>query len=203
VSVTALPSHVQELADRVATGHGVEVLELTLRGQGRGRVLSVILDAEEPVEADVVEQVSKDLSRALDQADPVPGSYTLQVSTPGLSRPLHTARDFRRQRGHEVSIIRDRTPTTRDVGDRGDGGAGGSGEAASARDGEPAGRPGDAASARDGEGRGAGTVRQGGTSPIQGVVVDADDEAVVLDVDGSQVRVPLSEVVRGKVVLPW
>jgi ribosome maturation factor RimP len=201
--VTALPSHVQELADRVATGHGVEVLELTLRGQGRGRVLSVILDAEEPVEADVVEQVSKDLSRALDQADPVPGSYTLEVSTPGLSRPLHTARDFRRQRGHEVSIIRDRTPTTGDVGDRGDGGAGGPGEAASARDGEPGGRPGDAASARDGEGRGAGSVRQDGASPIQGVVVDADDEAVVLDVDGSQVRVPLSEVVRGKVVLPW
>jgi ribosome maturation factor RimP len=102
VSVTALPSHVQELADRVATGHGVEVLELALRGQGRGRVLSVVLDAEEPVEADVVELVSKDLSRALDEADPVAGSYTLEVSTPGLSRPLQTGRDFRRQRGHEV-----------------------------------------------------------------------------------------------------
>jgi ribosome maturation factor RimP len=164
VSVTALPSHVQELADRVATGHGVEVLELALRGQGRGRVLSVVLDADEPVEADVVEQVSKDLSRALDQADPVPGSYTLEVSTPGLSRPLHTSRDFRRQRGHEVSIVRD------------------------AGDGAPE-------DAGDGRGSAAGSVR--------GLVVDADDEAVVLEVGGSQVRVPLSEVVRGKVVLPW
>jgi ribosome maturation factor RimP len=171
VSVTALPSHVQELADRVATGHGVEVLELTLRGQGRGRVLSVILDADEPVEADVVEQVSKDLSRALDQADPVPGSYILEVSTPGLSRPLHTGRDFRRQRGHEVSIVRGAAPEARD----GDG-----------RDPEDA----------DGD-------RGSPTGPIQGVVVDADDEAVVLEVGGSQVRVPLSEVVRGKVVLPW
>jgi ribosome maturation factor RimP len=174
VSVTALPSHVQELADRVATGHGVEVLELTLRGQGRGRVLNVVLDAEEPVEADVVEQVSKDLSRALDQADPVPGSYTLEVSTPGLSRPLHTARDFRRQLGHEVSIIRDRTPG-----------------APSIQEGE-AGRPGKAGAAQE------------ATSPsVQGLVVDVDDEAVVLDVDGDPVRVPLSEVVRGKVVLPW
>ena len=161
--MTALPSHVQKLADRVATGHGVEVLELTLRGQGRGRVLSVILDADEPVEADVVEQVSKDLSRALDQADPVPGSYTLEVSTPGLTRPLSTARDFRRQRGHEVSIVRD--------GQRGPQGAG-------TDPGDPAG-------------------------PVRGVVVDADDEAVVLEVEGGQVRVPLSEVVRGKVVLPW
>jgi hypothetical protein len=35
------------------------------------------------------------------------------------------------------------------------------------------------------------------------MVVDVDDEAVVLEVDGEQVRVPLSEVVHGKVVLPW
>jgi ribosome maturation factor RimP len=150
VSVTALPSHVLELAERAASTHGVEVLELKLRGQGRGRVLSVILDADDPVEADVVERVSKDLSRALDQADPLPGSYTLEVTTPGLGRPLQTARDFRRQRGHEVSIVR------------------------------------------------------GGDAPsVQGVVLDADDQAVTLDVDGSEVQVPLSDVVRGKVVLPW
>jgi ribosome maturation factor RimP len=147
---------VQELAERVASGHGVEVLELKLRGQGRGRILSVMLDADEPVEAYVVEQVSKDLSRALDQADPLAGSYTLEVTTPGLGRPLHSARDFRRQRGHEVSIV------------RGGGDAGGD-----------------------------------TTTSVRGVVVAADDEEVTLDVDGSQVRVPLSDVVRGKVVLPW
>ena len=126
------------------------MLELKLRGQGRGRVLSVILDADGPVEADVVERVSKDLSRALDQDDPLQGSYTLEVTTPGLGRPLQSARDFRRQRGHEVSIV--------------------SGDAASS---------------------------------VQGVVLDADDQAVTLDVDGSQVQVPLSDVVRGEVVLPW
>ena len=165
--MTALPSHVQELADRVAAAHGVEVLELGLRGQGRGRVLRVILDAEEPVEADVVELVSKGLSRALDEADPVAGSYTLEVSTPGLSRPLHTRRDFRRQRGHEVAIVR-----------------GGGAAAVTGDDGD-------------------GTAEERATTSIKGVVVDADDEAVVLEVDGGQVRVPLSEVVHGKVVLPW
>jgi ribosome maturation factor RimP len=148
----------------VASGHGVEVLELNLRGQGRGRVLSVVIDAEEPVEADVVELVSKDLSRALDETDPVSGSYILEVSTPGLSRPLHTRRDFRRQRGHEVSILR---------------AAGEAGPASAGGDPDPA------------------------TSAVQGTVLDADDEAVVLEVDGEQVKVPLSEVVRGKVVLPW
>jgi len=179
--VTALPSHVQELADRVAGGHGVEVLELNLRGQGRGRVLSVVLDAEGPVEADIVELVSKDLSRALDEADPVAGSYTLEVSTPGLSRPLHTRRDFRRQRGHEVSVLR-ATPA-RDEGH----GQGLEGDA------RPAGAAGTATDAGTGP----------GTTSVRGTVLDADDEAVVLEVDGDQVRVPLSEVVHGKVVLPW
>jgi ribosome maturation factor RimP len=183
VSVTALPSHVQELADRVATGHGVEVLELDLRGQGRGRVLRVVLDAEEPVEADVVELVSKDLSRALDEADPVAGRYTLEVSTPGLSRPLHTRRDFRRQRGHEVSIVRSTAPHAGSAGE-------GRTVAARAERAEPA-----TPDAGDGD-------PDDGIS-IRGVVVDADDQAVVLEVEGSQVAVPLSEVVRGKVVLPW
>ena len=179
--MTALPSHVQELADRVAGGHGVEVLELNLRGQGRGRVLSVVLDAEKPVEADVVELVSKDLSRALDEADPVAGSYTLEVSTPGLSRPLHTGRDFRRQRGHEVSIVRASAAQAASSGEgqTGDAGAAGTAGTASGGDNDP------------------------GASSIQGTVVDVDDEAVVLEVDREQVRVPLSEVVRGKVVLPW
>jgi ribosome maturation factor RimP len=154
--VTALPSHVQELAERVASRHAVEVLELELRGRGRTQVLTVVLDADEPVEADVVERVSQEFSRALDQADPLPGSYTLEVSTPGLGRPLQSGRDFRRQRGHEVRIVR---------------GAPGAGESA--------------------------------TSSLQGVVLAADDQAVTLDVAGSEVRVPLSDVVRGKVVLPW
>jgi ribosome maturation factor RimP len=152
--VTALPSHVQELAQRVASRHAVEVLELELRGRGRAQVLTVVLDADEPVEADVVERVSQELSRALDQADPLPGSYTLEVSTPGLGRPLQSGRDFRRQRGHEVRIVR--------------------------------GAPG-----------------AGATSSLQGVVLAADDQAVTLEVAGSEVRVPLSDVVRGKVVLPW
>jgi ribosome maturation factor RimP len=152
--VTALPSHVQEMAERVASRHAVEVLELELRGRGRAQVLTVVLDADEPVEADVVERVSQELSRALDQADPLPGSYTLEVSTPGLGRPLQSGRDFRRQRGHEVRIVR-------------------------------------------------GAPDAGATSSLQGVVLAADDQAVTLDVAGSEVRVPLSDVVRGKVVLPW
>jgi ribosome maturation factor RimP len=153
--VTTLPPRVQELAERVAGAHGVEVLDLDLRRQGRSQVLSVVLDSEDGVDADVVEQVTKGLSLELDEADPLPGSYILEVTTPGLDRPLRTGRDFRRQRGHEVEILREA-----------------SGE-------------------------------QQRRQQLRGTVVAADDQEVTLEVGDSQVRVPLSDVVRGKVVLPW
>lgn len=152
--MTTLPPRVQELAERVAVAHGVDVLELDLRRQGRSRVLSVVLDSDNGVDADTVERVTKQLSLELDEADPLPGSYVLEVTTPGLDRPLHTGRDFRRQRGHEVEVLREV-----------------SGE-------QP-------------------------RTQLRGVVVAADDQVVTLEVGGSQVRVPLSDVVRGKVVLPW
>jgi ribosome maturation factor RimP len=153
--VTTLPPRVQELAERVAEAHGVEVLELDLRRQGRSQILSVVLDSDDGVDADAVEQVTKGLSLELDEADPLPGSYILEVTTPGLDRPLRTGRDFRRQRGHEVEILREA-----------------SGE-------------------------------QQRRQQLRGTVVAADDQEVTLEVGGDQVRVPLSDVVRGKVVLPW
>ena len=152
--MATLPPRVQELAERVAAAHGVELLEAQLRRRGRSPVLSVVLDADAPVEADVVERVSKDLSHLLDEDDPLPGSYVLEVTTPGLDRPLRTARDFRRQRGHEVRVTRSQTGSD-------------------------------------------------ATTSVQGIVVAVDDQAVTLEVDGGQQRLPLSEVVRGTVVLPW
>jgi ribosome maturation factor RimP len=149
-----LPSRARELAEQVAAENSVEVLELALRRNGRSRVFSVVLDSDEPVDAGVIERVTKGLSRALDDDDPLPGSYTLEVTTPGLDRPLRTGRDFRRQRGHEVLILREAS------GD------------------QPRGE-------------------------MRGVVVTADEQAVTLEVSGDQLRVPLSVVVRGKVVLPW
>src|SRR6266498_1594929 len=152
--MVTLPPRVQELAERVAAANSVEVLQTQLRRQGRSRVLSVVLDADDPVEADVVERVSKELSQLLDEVDPLPGSYVLEVTTPGLDRPLRTARDFRRQRGHQVRVTR--APAGADT-----------------------------------------------TAAVQGIVVAVDERAVTLKVGGDRLEVPLSEVVRGTVVLPW
>jgi len=156
--VTSLPPRVLELADEAAADHGVEVLEALVLGGPMGRTLRVTLDADSPIEGETVEKVSRQLSRALDDEDPLPGRYTLEVGTPGLDRPLTTARDFRRQQGHPVRI----TPA------------------------EGATLPG-----ADKSGQ------------VEGVVVAVDGDAVTLEAGGTTVTVPLSDVSKGKVVLPW
>jgi ribosome maturation factor RimP len=102
--VTSLPPRVLELASEAAADQGVEVLEALITGGPAGRTLRVTLDADTPIASETVEKVSRQLSRALDDEDPLPGRYTLEVGTPGLDRPLTTARDFRRQQGHPVRI---------------------------------------------------------------------------------------------------
>jgi ribosome maturation factor RimP len=161
--VSDLPARVAELAEQAAAANGVEVLEARLTGGGGGRVLHVVLDADEPVEADVVERVARHLSRVLDAEDPIRGRYTLQVTTPGLDRALRSARDFRRQLGHPVRVqLAEGTVLE----------AAGSGQARPARQ-------------------------------VEGTVLEVDERAVTLTVGGERVAVPLAQVLKGKVVLPW
>ena len=100
-----LPARVLELAERAARDEGAELVEARLTGGHRGKVLQVVVDADAGVEADAVERIARTLSRALDEADPIQGGYTLEVATPGLDRPLRSVRDFRRQTGHQVRLV--------------------------------------------------------------------------------------------------
>jgi ribosome maturation factor RimP len=103
--VSDLPARVLELAERAARDQGAELVEARLTGAHQGRVLQVVVDDEAGVEADVVERIARSLSKALDETDPIQGRYTLEVATPGLDRPLRSARDFRRQTGHQVRLV--------------------------------------------------------------------------------------------------
>jgi ribosome maturation factor RimP len=107
-------------AGRVAASHGLEVFDLQFRRESIGWVLRVILDRvpvspvgpdgrEEPVTIDDCRRVSVDLSALLDvEEDLTAGldqAYTLEVSSPGLDRPLRGAADYRRFVGRLAKIV--------------------------------------------------------------------------------------------------
>jgi ribosome maturation factor RimP len=82
---------------------GYELVDLEARIGGNG-LLRVYIDRADGVGLDDCERVSRQLSAFLDVEEPLPGSYALEVSSPGLDRPLRTAEHFERFAGHEAKI---------------------------------------------------------------------------------------------------
>src|SRR5437867_12275667 len=92
------------LVRSVVEAAGLELVEVALhRGKGR-QVLSVTVDREGGVDLDTIAQTSERVSRRLDLEGFEPGPYTLEVSSPGIERPLKEPRDFWRRVGEMVKV---------------------------------------------------------------------------------------------------
>jgi ribosome maturation factor RimP len=114
-------ARVRETAERVARGYGLEIFDVQLRREAIGTVLRVIIDRPDPgrlatPEEDSVgiedcQRVSHDLSALLDveedslEQPALAQTYTLEVSSPGLDRPLRHAADYRRFTGRLAKIV--------------------------------------------------------------------------------------------------
>jgi ribosome maturation factor RimP len=97
---------IQQIAERVAHTHGCELVETELKGGGKARVLRVTIDKREGVTHEDCANVSRELSTILDVEDAVPGgSYTLEVSSPGLDRKLTRSEDFERFTGSRMKLM--------------------------------------------------------------------------------------------------
>ena len=103
---------VRSVATRVAAGYGLEIFEVQFRREAPGMILRVQIDrpgpaasAEESVSVEDCARVSRDLSAVLDVEDVVPTAYTLEVSSPGLDRPLRRPDDYRRFAGRRAKVV--------------------------------------------------------------------------------------------------
>ncbi len=103
---------IRSVASRVAASYGLDIFDVQYRREGVGLVLRVQVDrpgpaasAEESVSVDDCARVSRDLSALLDVDDVIPGAYTLEVSSPGLDRPLVALEDYRRFSGRLATLV--------------------------------------------------------------------------------------------------
>ena len=96
---------VREVAERVAASGGVEVVEVELRGGGKARMLRIVIDKPAGVTHEDCANLSREVGTILDVEDAVPGgSYTLEVSSPGLDRKLTRPADYERFAGSRVKV---------------------------------------------------------------------------------------------------
>ena len=96
---------VQQIAERVAASSGLELVEVEFRGGGKSRLLRIFIDKPGGVTHEDCAKLSREVSTILDVEDVVPGSYLLEVSSPGLDRKLSRPADFERFTGSRVKIM--------------------------------------------------------------------------------------------------
>ena len=97
--------HVRQIAERVTASHGLELVEAEFRGGGKARMLRLFIDKPGGVTHEDCANVSREVGTILDVEDAVPGgSYTLEVSSPGLDRKLAKPADYERFAGKRVRV---------------------------------------------------------------------------------------------------
>lgn len=99
-----LKQKILRLAEQVAGQHGVEIFDVEILGKGK-LLVRVIIDRNDEVTLDECERFSRSLSVLLDVEDPFSGPYTLEVSSPGLDRPLRGIGDFKKYVGKLARIV--------------------------------------------------------------------------------------------------
>ena len=111
-------ARVRAIAERVAGAEGLEIFDVQFRREQPGWVLRVVIDRpwtdgaeavpgrpEEAIGVAECQRISEDLSALLDVEDVIDRAYTLEVSSPGLDRPLRSPADYRRFCGRLAKIV--------------------------------------------------------------------------------------------------
>ncbi len=105
-------AQIRTIAERVAASRGLDIWDIQSRREAIGHVVRVFIDrpgpaatAEESVSIEDCEQVNREISTILDVEDPLPFAYTLEVSSPGLDRPLRSSDDYARFAGRMAKVV--------------------------------------------------------------------------------------------------
>lgn len=95
---------IHRLLEPTVTALGLELWGIEHVGRGRQSLLRIYIDSDDGVDIDDCERVSRQVSAVLDVEDPIKGEYTLEVSSPGLDRPLFVPAHYRRFIGSEIKL---------------------------------------------------------------------------------------------------
>ncbi len=107
---------VRAVAERVAQSSGLDLVDIEMKRGGKGPLVRIFLDKPGRVSLEDLENASREISAILDVEDPIGRSYTLEVSSPGMTRPLKTPADFKRvlQKNVQIAFVDPTNPAALD-----------------------------------------------------------------------------------------
>jgi ribosome maturation factor RimP len=97
-------THLWDLFEPVITGMGYELIEIEYQPHPKHGVLRLYIDKESGIQLEDCSAVSQQISALIDVEDPITGRFNLEVSSPGLDRPLRRVEDFQRYSGEIVKV---------------------------------------------------------------------------------------------------
>ncbi|WP_461200465.1 ribosome maturation factor RimP [Anoxybacillus sp. TBDG-1] len=95
---------VEELVTPIVTEMGLELVDIEYVKEGKNWFLRIFIDSPTGIDIDQCGVVSERLSEKLDEVDPIPHNYFLEVSSPGAERPLKKTKDFERAVGKNIYV---------------------------------------------------------------------------------------------------
>lgn len=95
---------ITQLAEEVTQSEGIELVHVEFQPRGKSSVLRILIDKSGGVNLEDCQQVSRQLSSLLDVEDLIAHPYTLEVSSPGLDRPLFKLQDYERFQGRRAKV---------------------------------------------------------------------------------------------------
>jgi ribosome maturation factor RimP len=107
VPTNAIREQLTDLLAPVVAAEGLDLEDVVVNRAGSRSVVRVVVDADGGLDLDAVAEVSRAVSAVLDEADDVlRGAYVLEVTSPGVDRPLTAPRHWRRAKGRKVHVVR-------------------------------------------------------------------------------------------------
>jgi len=100
-----IKSKIAELAESAAVQYAVEIIDIEMTGGSRKPLIRIFIDKEGGVTLEDCSKFSRALSALFDVEDPIRTAYILEVSSPGLDRPLRTVKDFERSMGKLAKVV--------------------------------------------------------------------------------------------------
>ena len=144
---------VRAASEPVLSSLGLELVDVEIVGSGRARTLRLTVDREGGIDLDTLAEANRPVVNALDAVEALSGPYTLELSSPGLERPLRSPADFRRFVGTTISV------KSHDV--------------------------------------------VAGARRHRGVLAEADDDGIALEVDGEHRRFSYDAIASARTVFEW
>lgn len=99
-----IAAELERLIEDAISKTGVHLIDLVVRGEGKGRAVEVFIDSEEGITTEICSDVSREVDRLISSSGLVRGSYFLTVSSPGISRPLKYPWQYRKHIGRQLEM---------------------------------------------------------------------------------------------------